>query len=146
MALKFEKHTIETAGGTLAVRGLTTPDIYLTLSKFSAEIMAIAVTGTSNSNAEAALARIVLEFPQLAGFIVAVASDEPESAEEAAKYPFGVLFHALTKILELTFASEGGFANFTATVLRLLALLGQNSNLYTNSENGSAPSTVAAPS
>lgn len=59
-------------------------------------------------------------FPDLTAEIIAWASGEPESVEQARTLPVTAQLEALDAVLELTFEAEGGVKKFGEIVVRLL--------------------------
>jgi hypothetical protein len=141
---KFPTHTEETAGGKITVRGLNTVDIQNIVRRFDEDIIEIAIMQAGKLDPTTIMTRLVSEVPNLAACIISHGADEPGAETEAAiiKFPFGVQFSLLEKIMELTFAAEGGLLNFMMTVQRLLAL-SKDENLKQFSGTGSGDSSKA---
>lgn len=66
-----------------------------------------------------AIAKTLLQVaPGAVAAMIALAADQPEDVEKAAKLPFPVQLQAMLDIGELTFGSEAEVKNFVATVIR----------------------------
>lgn len=118
--------SFEVSGESTTLRGLGFADLvvlYSSNQKIAEDLFMsyTAATGFgSNLDAEG---RIIVDFlvsaPNIAAQIIAMASDEPEMVETAARLPMATQIEALEKIVRLTLATEGGLGKLVETVKRV---------------------------
>jgi hypothetical protein len=109
----------------LVVRGLGLDSIvYLLRHNQSAleEVFAAAQNGSLNaSSVEGLAATLADRAGPLAYMLIACGCGEPEEWRNAGGLPLSVQIEAIEKIVNLTFASEGGVEKFLETVTRMLS-------------------------
>ena len=139
--LKFPTSEVKTPAGNIPVRGLSVSNLVDLIRQFDSAIMGIANTSGITKMTAAEVGReILMKTPDLAAALVAAAAGEPDNIEGAKALPLGVQVAILEKSAELTFATEGGVANFILTGQKLLGsmkLLGLIAPTTKNSAIGS---------
>lgn len=106
-------------GGSLTVRGLAAEDISTLLRRHGQELETLYAKAVSGEIPEKAVAAMMMQtvlqsFPYLAADIIALAADEPENYETAAKLPLPTQMTLLTAIFNNTFETEDDVKNFLA--------------------------------
>lgn len=76
------------------------------------------------SSADSLVLKLVQDAPVLTSHVIALASGEEDTAEQAKLLPFPVQVDALVKAMNLTFVAVGGSKNFGAMLLKLVSGLG----------------------
>lgn len=96
--------------GGLTVRGLSFVDVSA-LAKDHYKTLALMFDGI-DANVDINIKKIVGNFgptaPPLLAAVIAYGCGEPDMIEVAATIPLGIQIEAVTKIVEMTFAVEGG--------------------------------------
>ena len=127
-AYQAETDTVALKGGAvLRVRGLNLHDVsllvraHLDTVQTIFDVISAAQAGPAMGDASARfILTLAQDAPTLAGQIVAIASDEPDQGEAAAKLPFPIVVDALTKIGRLTFEEAGGVQGFVTAFAGLV--------------------------
>lgn len=115
-------------GRKFAVRGLSFVDLRTLVVRHSNEIASVfdllvqGRTGTLEIESAAGVAaQFIEQFPALSADIIAQASGEEGSFEDALALPFPVQTDAIQQIIQLTFSTEGSVKKFIQTVSVLTA-------------------------
>lgn len=118
-------------GKTLAVHGLTLPNVSLLVRSYYERILVLFdrylensandIFGTSNFDQFALT--LIKDTPEIAAAIIAIAAHEPEMATKAEMLPFPTQIIALTTIFKLTFEEAGGPKKFFETLQSLVGPL-----------------------
>lgn len=123
-----EYEEVQIKGAVLRVRGINSDDLGLlvrahfeTVQQILDAVREAQVGPAAGDVAARFILSLAQDAPRLAAQIIALASDEPDQADQAAKLPFAVTIDALTKIGRLTFEEAGGVQGF---VNALMALVG----------------------
>lgn len=123
--ITFPEATIEFPGGNFAVRGLSLDDIAFLVQRHGAKLQEMFTSFTKGSGelSTEAVASFALPLvqaaPEIAAELIACASGAPEDADIAARLPLPVQLDALEKLVDLTFAAEGGPKKLMETVIRM---------------------------
>lgn len=112
MSLKnFKLPTVDVQlmdGFSIAVRGLSTPDIEQLVRKYRPEAEALfAMVKDDKSDLSTLVSKALGMAPRVFGEVIAVATDEPDAVEEATKLPIGLQIKVLTAVVQMTFGIEG---------------------------------------
>ena len=117
---------------TLSVRGLNLEDMALLMQAHGDKLMAAYTKFEALTTAQdpdmglmsSVVIGLVTDSPVVAGDLIALACDEPESNVIARTLPFPVQVAALTEVGRLTFEAGGGLGNFLAVLKGLSDGLG----------------------
>lgn len=117
-------HTVEYAGGTIAVRGLDMGAVIHLVREQRPQLQAAyekAAKGELSADdiGEAAV-KLLEDAPDLCGHLIATAAGEPDEWEKARSLPAPVQLDLLEGIGRLTFAMEGGPKKVLETVIRVM--------------------------
>lgn len=122
-----KRHAFDLEGGSFTVRGLSLEDVSRLIATHLPDLEALYdlfVSGKINSSTdeqfENLIKTLVVEAPGFAANVIALASDEPDSAKQAALLPFPVQIEAITKIGDMTFTDVGGLGKGMETIAALL--------------------------
>lgn len=125
--LRIPTRTVSVADGVaITVRGLSFTDISHLVAEYApamkglfAELVSGGLEDVSSSDAMKFASVLLKQAPDLAAAIIAHASGEPDSMEEANTLPFPAQLELLEAVALLTFATEGGAKKVLETVIRL---------------------------
>ena len=121
---------------TFTVRGICVPDVVAAAMDYGPTLAMAFGKVTSGeletSDVKAVIMSVTKEAPELAGAIIALASDDyaPETVQIATKLPFPVQTEALERVFELTFYGEAEVKKFLESLTRMIvAVSGAMTNL-----------------
>lgn len=124
---KPERHEFVLKGGSFHVRGLALEDVSRLVNHHLPDLEALfdlftqtRVSELEDRQFERLVMSIVQQAPGFAANVIALACDEPDSANEAASLPFPVQVQVLTKIGDLTFYDVGGLGKGMESIAALL--------------------------
>ena len=123
--------TIKFTGGEISVRGLGIPEISQLVSLHTEAAMALfseisALGAKETVSIEVIIFSAFQRFQAAVSHMVALAADAPEDYDTILKLPPDVIFTAVEKTINLTFAMDGGVKKFWQIVLEKL---GENHDL-----------------
>lgn len=123
-----ERHEFVLKGGAFSVRGLSLEDVSRLINHHLPDLEALfdlfagnKITNVSEEQFRTIVVGVVQQAPGFAANVIALASDEPDSAKQAAKLPFPVQVDALMKIGDMTFADVGGLGKGLESIAALLS-------------------------
>lgn len=88
--------TIETAGGSITVRGLAFDDLHQLIQRGHGEALTPLLSGDLN------IADLIADAPALVADVIALAADEPDAAATIARLPISLQTRLLTDVYRLT--------------------------------------------
>lgn len=122
-----ERHEFVLKGGSFHVRGLSLEDVSRLINHHLPDLEALfdlfasnKITSSTDEQFRDVVVGIVQQAPGFAANVIALASDEPDSAKNAAMLPFPVQVDALIKIGDMTFADVGGLGKGLESIAALL--------------------------
>lgn len=121
-----ERHEFVLKGGSFSVRGLSLEDVSRLVNHHLPDIEALFDLFTSGRSLDTdtdlrpLVMSVVREAPGFAANLIALASDEPESAQQAATLPAPVQIDAIMKIGDMTFSEVGGIKKGMESIAALL--------------------------
>lgn len=115
-------------GGEFSVRGLALDDVTVLMRHHMSDVDKLVEAFSSNDSTPEYAAKIaaqhivtlVKEAPGLVANLIALASDEPDSVENARRLGIAVQIRALETIAKLTFDEAGGPKKFVESLVALL--------------------------
>jgi hypothetical protein len=114
-------------GGRFALRGLALNDVSELVRNHLPELNKLFQLYDNEETRENALAEsarfaitIVRETPIMVAKMIALAADEPQAVDVAARLPLPVQVECVRKIIELTFEEAGGAKKFLDSVMSLV--------------------------
>lgn len=130
------RHEMSISGGSLSLRGLSLEDVSSLVNHHLRDLEAIfnlftngGIERLDDIQFERLAMSIVQEAPGLAANLIAIASDEPEEAKQAAKLTFPVQIAALTTIGDMTFREVGGWGKGLEGIAALLGRMNLKTKL-----------------
>lgn len=129
-----ERHEFVLKGGSFHVRGLSLEDVSRLVNHHLPDLEALFDLFSSgqldsDSNLRPLVMSLVREAPGLAANLIALASDEPDSAKQAATLPAPVQIDAILKIGDMTFSEVGGIKKGMEGIAALLKRVDVKTNL-----------------
>lgn len=122
-----QRHAFDLQGGSFSVRGLSLEDVSRLIATHLPDLEALydlfisgKVSSTTDAQFENLIKTLVIEAPGFAANVIALASDEPDAAPQAAMLPFPVQIDVLTKIGDMTFTDVGGLGKGMESIAALL--------------------------
>ena len=88
--------TIETAGGSITVRGLAFDDLHQLIQRGHGEALTPLLAGDMH------IADLIADAPALVADVIALAADEPDAAPTIARLPISLQNRLLTDVYRLT--------------------------------------------
>lgn len=127
---KPKREQITFSGGSFSVRGLGLDDFAVLINEHLADMDSLFDLYDEASRQDARVAEIARfaivlarEAPALTANVIALASDEPDTVEQARRLSLPVQVNALKAIGTLTFEEAGGFRKFAESLTSLLTAI-----------------------
>ncbi len=121
------RETVAFKGGEFSVRGLALDDVAVLMRHHMSDIDALVNAFASDTTPEMASTVVVQhaitlikEAPGLVANLIALASDEPDSVDNARRLGIAVQVRAIEAIAKLTFDEAGGPKKFVESLVNLL--------------------------
>lgn len=120
-----ESHEVVLKGGSFKVEGLSLEHVAVLVREHLPDLDALFSLFQNSGNVDSTqfedIAKaIITQAPGFAANLIAVASNEPESAPNAAKLPFPVQLEVIMKIGDMTFSEVGGVKKSLELITALL--------------------------
>lgn len=123
-ALAAQTASIPTPSGNLAVRGLGLSDISRLVQNYRSDLEGafekVSQAAESAVEDDGFIAGLLEQAPDLVAEIIALATDQPHKAKDAAKLPLSLQVAILEKAGELTFVGEGGVGKTLEIVINMI--------------------------
>lgn len=122
---KPESREIVLKGGTFTIEGLSLEHVAVLVREHLPDMEALfdlfKNSNTADTDYLPVIKALITQAPGFAANLIALASNEPESAAVAAKLPFPVQVDVITQIGDMTFGEVGGVKKSLELIVALLA-------------------------